>query len=68
MNLEEVESDNPARYNAVKVECCKHCGSVDMSYKYKQFGNGMIHIECRCSDCDKFQQWARQIVDVNKTN
>jgi hypothetical protein len=68
VNLDKLEAEHPAKNNCQKLECCKYCGSIELSYKYKQFGNGTTHIETRCSDCNKFQQWAKQVVDVNKIN
>jgi len=43
---------------------CKYCGSTDMKYKWRKFGNGTLHVPATCKDCGKWQKWVSQTPEI----
>lgn len=42
---------------------CKYCGSENITEKSVTFKDESVHIELRCADCGKFQQYKKYVTD-----
>lgn len=48
------------------MEKCKECGSENLIEKFVTHSNGTKHLEVRCGDCGRFQQYKKYSAE-NKT-
>lgn len=57
-----IETEGVKHYATNKP--CKYCGAVAAEkYKRQEIAGGNVFIRTECSECGKFKQWAKQVVD-----